>query len=216
MENMEKLLATLLCVFAVPFSFKTCVNLSNIIRDARVERETCIVEETTENSHISQINERMYEIKLKEYNPIPEEKTSVSESSTEVEKSTEAEEDENIIGSSIQVKVDESEVRLLAQLITLEAGGTSYECQKAVGSVVLNRMNRNNQTLREVIFAKGQFSVADRVESTEPYDSCVQVAKELLSYGSILPADVLFFRSGHYFSEYTPYMNKDNVYFSKG
>lgn len=213
---MKKLLATLLCFFTIPFSFKTYVNISDIMRDNHLESNTYIVEDETKNSHISQINERRYEIKLKEYAPIIEKDSTDSEASTEVEVSTEVEEDENIIGSSIQVKVDESEVRLLAQLITLEAGSTSYECQKAVGSVVLNRMNRNNQTLREVIYAKGQFSVADRVEYIEPFDCCTKVAKELLSSGSTLPEDILFFRAGHYFSEYTSYMNIDNVYFSRG
>lgn len=64
-----------------------------------------------------------------------------------------------------------AEVRLLARLIKREVGGKSYRCQLAVGSVVMNRVKRSKISVREVIFAKNQFSTANSTLDSEAYST---------------------------------------------
>lgn len=63
-------------------------------------------------------------------------------------------------GSSLAASVDE--VTLLAALIQCEAGGQSYECQLAVGAVVINRIKSSSHpnTMYNVIYQRGQFGPA--------------------------------------------------------
>ena len=57
------------------------------------------------------------------------------------------------------VSADVDEETLLAAIIQCEAGGCSYECQKAVGAVVLNRVRSKKypNNIKDVIYQKGQF-----------------------------------------------------------
>ena len=63
-------------------------------------------------------------------------------------------------GSSLAASVDE--VTLLAALIQCEAGGQSYECQLAVGAVVVNRIKSGSypNSMYNVIYQRGQFGPA--------------------------------------------------------
>lgn len=87
------------------------------------------------------------------------------------------------------VEVDEDTLMLLAALIHCEAGGESYEGQVAVGSVVMNRVrsSRYPNTIREVIYQKGQFTPAmsgkvDKIlESGRTYASCIRAAEDVLA-----------------------------------
>lgn len=65
-----------------------------------------------------------------------------------------------VTGSALAANVDE--VTLLAALIQCEAGNQSYECQLAVGAVVVNRVKSPSypNTLVEVIYQKSQFGPA--------------------------------------------------------
>lgn len=111
---------------------------------------------------------------------------------------------------------DLSDIDLLARITYLEAGGTSYECQCAVASVVVNRANRGGKSLYDVIYAPGQFTPAYLVSSTTPTQSCVNAATQVLSSGVTIPSNVIYFRAGYYFDWAEPYTNMDNVYFSFG
>jgi peptidoglycan hydrolase CwlO-like protein len=82
--------------------------------------------------------------------------------------------------------------RLLATLIYFEAGSTSYDGMRAVGSVVLNRVNSkqfSQNTIYDVIYAPGQFTpVSNQDVFTARYllgvpDSCTQAAKDILNNG---------------------------------
>ena len=95
----------------------------------------------------------------------------------------------------------EEELDLLARLIQAEGGAESYENKLKIGSVVMNRVDYNKfpNTIREVIYAKNQFSVTTikingviMIDRPASEDS-VRAAKEILDYGSILPPDVLVF-----------------------
>ncbi len=114
------------------------------------------------------------------------------------------------------VSLTESEATMLAALVTLEAGAESYECQKAVASLVINRMLTSNSSLSDVIYAKNQFSVAGKVATTKPFDSCVKAVNDVLTNGTTLPIYVTFFRAGYYHSwgDQVAYCCIDNTYFS--
>lgn len=81
-----------------------------------------------------------------------------------------------------------SDVTLLAALIQCEAGGESYECQLAVGSVVVNRVHSGygGGTLYGVIYQRGQFGPAmtgklERTLAKGPNSTSVRAAQEALS-----------------------------------
>lgn len=109
-----------------------------------------------------------------------------------------------------------NEIKMLAALVELEAGIESYECKKAVASVVINRMSIGNKDLLDVIYEKNQFSVADRVSEYEPTEETISAVKEVLTAGVTIPEYVTFFRAGQYhdWGDQTPYIKIDNTYFS--
>ena len=82
-----------------------------------------------------------------------------------------------------------SERELLAALIYCEAGGESYEGQKAVGSVVMNRVYSSYfpNTISGVIYDSGQFTPVRSgrlalVLANKTYtDSCVKAANEVIA-----------------------------------
>ena len=97
----------------------------------------------------------------------------------------------------------DSTLKLLASIIFCEAGNQPYEGQVAVGAVVMNRVRSDAfpDTVREVIYQKGQFTPAgsgwlDRVVATEGYtDSALQAAKDALA-GANPIGDCLYFDQG--------------------
>lgn len=114
------------------------------------------------------------------------------------------------------VSLTNSEATMLAALVTLEAGNESYECQKAVASLIVNRMLTSGTSLNDVIYAKNQFSTAGRVASTTPFNSCVNAVNEVLATGTTIPIYVTFFRASYYHSwgDQVGYCCIDNTYFS--
>ena len=96
-----------------------------------------------------------------------------------------------------EVLLDQSKVYMLAHLIGGEAGADwcTDELQLMVGSVVLNRIasDRFPNTMEEVIFQKGQYSVTwNGAYEQEPTERTVANAKYLLLNGPTIPSDVLF------------------------
>lgn len=124
------------------------------------------------------------------------------------------EESDGLTGNKVALTADEC--TMLAALVTLEAGNESYECQKAVASLLINRMITSGSTLSEVIYAKNQFSTASRVTSTTPFTSCVNAVSEVVANGTTIPVYVTFFRASYYHSwgDQVAYCCIDNTYFS--
>lgn len=124
------------------------------------------------------------------------------------------------------LSLTDEEKRLFATLLYHEARGESYECQMAVGSTVLNRMEVLDMSLREVIYQKYnghyQFSPAPLLERKdengnyvwEPYEEQWQVVEELCKNGPTLPYYVLFFRADYHHSWAEPFCVIDETYFS--
>lgn len=144
----------------------------------------------------------------------PETESTTTESATTTTETTTQPEPEGLTGNFVTLTEDEA--TLLAALVTLEAGAESYECQKAVASIVINRMLTSGSTLEGVIYAKNQFSVASRVASTTPFTSCVNAVEEVLTEGTTIPIYVTFFRASYYhtWGDQVAYCCIDNTYFS--
>lgn len=92
-------------------------------------------------------------------------------------------------------KMDE-DTYLLAQLIDAEAKGEPYTGKVAVGNVVLNRVKSPEfpDTVKEVIFQKGQFSpVTNGSIHDEPTDESIRAAKEAMNGREIVSNQALYF-----------------------
>ena len=120
---------------------------------------------------------------------------------------------------TVAYNLSESEIIELATLVYLEAGSESYECQKAIASVVLNRMSAKDVSLHTVIYAPNQFTPANRIKYTKPSNMSIEATRDVVTNGNIFPKNVLYFREGYYFnwgpnSPVKPYKSIDHVYFS--
>ena len=116
-----------------------------------------------------------------------------------------------------KITVDEKELDLLARLIQAEAGADwcTDELQRAVGSVVLNRMSddRYPDTMKEVIYQKGQYSTAmsGKIDKAAT-DREKANAEYLLTEGSTLPEEIVFQAN---FKQGKVYKELQGVYFGK-
>lgn len=101
--------------------------------------------------------------------------------------------------------MEASDVLLLAALIQCEAGSDVYEGQVAVGAVVMNRVKSPvyPNTIRDVIFASGQFTPAGSgklgrvLASGNIYASCTQAAQEAMAGVSPVGDATHFRRAGN-------------------
>lgn len=77
------------------------------------------------------------------------------------------------------------DVLWLSRIIQVEAGYASYECKLGVANVVINRKNSSKfpNTIKEVIFAQGQFPPAHKsgFSTMIPSTECIAVAKKALN-----------------------------------
>ena len=115
----------------------------------------------------------------------------------------------------VSVRLSENDIQLIAKLVYEEAGAQSYKCQKAVASVVINRMVRYKMTARQVVYEPGVFTVAGGLMSTKASATSIKAVRDVVKNGTTLPKNVLAFRNGHYHSFGKPYCHIDGVYFSK-
>lgn len=108
---------------------------------------------------------------------------------------------------------------LIAQLVYREANLESLDCQKAVVSVVFNRLDAGKwgNTLHEVIYYKNAFTPATSglLEGVEPTDTNFAAVDFVIQNGPTLPTEVRYFRSDYHFSweNYEGYIVLDNTYF---
>lgn len=112
------------------------------------------------------------------------------------------------------------ERELLERLVYHEGNTESIECQMAIVSVVFNRLDdeygRYGDTIEEVIFAPGQFTVASYIFEKEPTETNKEAVDWVIWNGPSIEPEVQYFRSGYYFSWVDPAFNIDNTYFSYG
>lgn len=99
--------------------------------------------------------------------------------------------------SNKKKKYSKEELSLMAHLLNAECG--SETCSDKMlyyaGSVVLNRVKNNKfpNSLHDVIYAHGQYACTwNGAINKTPSNRCWKIAKKLLTYGSILPQNVVF------------------------
>lgn len=63
------------------------------------------------------------------------------------------------------------DVRLMARVIKREAGGKSYRCQLAIGSVIMNRVKHHNISVYDVVYSPNQFSTANSTLKYETFST---------------------------------------------
>lgn len=92
-------------------------------------------------------------------------------------------------------EINQEEVELLAHLIEGEAGNQEDECQRAVGNVVMNRIESDKfpDSIKEVIYQKGQYACTwDGNFEKTPSERAYANARWLLEGNRILPDNVVF------------------------
>lgn len=118
--------------------------------------------------------------------------------------------------NALGLDLSEKDIRNIASLVYLEAGSDScsYELQKAIASVIFNRMIKYHKTATQVIYQQGVFSPASRVARTIPSARCLRAVREVMENGLTLPSNVVAFQLYGYHSFGHPYCKIDNVYFT--
>jgi spore germination cell wall hydrolase CwlJ-like protein len=115
--------------------------------------------------------------------------------------------------------VTEEERLLIAQLVYREANTESLECQKAIVSVLFNRLacGKWGDTIEEVIYYKNAFTpaTAGLLEGVNPTKTNYEAVDFVLENGPTLPTYVRYFRAGyhHKWSGYEGYTAIDHTYF---
>lgn len=120
--------------------------------------------------------------------------------------------------STSYYNITQEERDILAKLVYLEAGTCGSQCQRAVVSVVFNRLEAGywGDTLEEVIYYKDAFSPAYLIESCErPPQEVYDAVDYVLQNGPTVPSEVRYFRADKDFTweGYAHYATYDNVYF---
>lgn len=112
------------------------------------------------------------------------------------------------------ISLTDDEIYALATLVFLEGGAESYDCQRAICGVILNRMVLTDSSLYDVIYAPNQFTPAELIPYKQPSKESLQAVKDVLYNGSIIPKYVTYFRADYYFDWCIPYICYDQTYFS--
>ena len=117
--------------------------------------------------------------------------------------------------------ITSTERELLARLVYREGNLESIECQKAIVSVVINRWQNGywGDSIEEVIYAKGQFAVADLLDETTPNETNYQAVDYVIQNGVTVPEWIMYFRANYGFSKiwsdygYKEHKQIDNTFF---
>lgn len=99
------------------------------------------------------------------------------------------------IHTTLEEKADD--IDLLARVIEFECGADwcSDELQYLTGAVVINRVydSRFPNTIRDVIFAPGQYATAGMLYTRNPSERSVKVAQKIILWGvEDTPPDMVF------------------------
>lgn len=121
---------------------------------------------------------------------------------------------EETIDDEYYINLTDDEIYTLATLVYLEAGIESFECQKAVASVVINRMTTQGLSLDEVVYAKNQFTPSGQIKYNCPTDSTLGAVMDVVMNGPNIPEYVTYFREGYFFDWAIDYVKYDHTCFS--
>ena len=101
---------------------------------------------------------------------------------------------------------------LIERVVMGEAGTEPYIGQVAVAATILNRCEAWGKTTEEVIYQKNQYYTGYSGEISE---SVKKAVAEAVSNRELFPADMYYFRTGHYHTFGTPYTVIGAHYFSR-
>lgn len=98
--------------------------------------------------------------------------------------------------------LQEEDRELLAKLLYCEGRGESYECQKAIVSVVLNRVASNQfpNSIKGVVYQTNQFEPVLRglLDNAKPSKQQYDAIDEVVNYGINIPEWVCYFRADYH------------------
>ena len=119
-----------------------------------------------------------------------------------------------------EIEICSSDRELIARLLYHEGRGESFECQCAIVSVIVNRLNSGiwGNTFVDVIYAKNQFEpvLNGKLSNTKPLQQQYDAVDYVIENGVTVPEWVQYFRAEYHFkwsNGYTKYMNMNNTYF---
>lgn len=119
-----------------------------------------------------------------------------------------------------RLEMNIEEFKLLCKCVEAEARDRSFESKEAIAEVIINRVLntssfKSSSSIEKTIYAPKQFEVVSNgsINKVIPKDDTVLACTEAL-YNQHHPDEMLFFRSGHYFSAYEDYKEIDGTYFS--
>jgi len=116
----------------------------------------------------------------------------------------------------------ESDVYWLAVAITMEGGCSWYPeyVRNYIGCVILNRVESDifkSNTIYDILHEPGQYPWATAKNYKEPFEWCINSARDILSGNRLLPSNVVFqaeFRQGNYtYAQYTDDVLGTTFYF---
>ena len=127
---------------------------------------------------------------------------------------------ENIATENKKVyNVSEADREMLAKLLYCEGRGESIECQRAIVSVVFNRLDSGKwgNSLNNVVYAEGQFEpvTTGLLKKAKPSQTQYDAVDYIIENGVTIPTWVLFFRASYHFNwnGYVPYKKIDRTCF---
>ena len=93
------------------------------------------------------------------------------------------------------IELTQEEIHLLAKVIWVESRGECESGQQAVAEVILNRLvsDRFPDSLKDVIYAEGQFRSAKFLKTAEPYQLQYEMIENALYGPYVLPENVYYF-----------------------
>ena len=94
-----------------------------------------------------------------------------------------------------EIQLTQEDKTLFAKLLWLECRGEPYEGQQAVAEVILNRLAASNfpDTLRNIIFAEGQFPCTEHMDEAAPTQTQYEAIEAALNGPYVLPEEVVFY-----------------------
>lgn len=123
------------------------------------------------------------------------------------------------------ISITAEEREMLARLVFLESSICSDDCQRAVASVVFNRLDSgkwrkdvNNDgkiSLYDIVYYPNAFTPAGKIATTTPNQAAYDAVDYVIEHGPTVPTYVRYFRTDYDFKweGYENYTVMDNVYF---
>ena len=93
------------------------------------------------------------------------------------------------------LELTDAEVKLMADLIFMEAQSEPFEGQQAVAEVILNRLKSGDfqSSINSIIYAEDQFTAVKNLYLAQPTDTQYKAVERALNGPYVLPEDVVFY-----------------------